>query len=316
MIRASIRSGWRAAFASPRLVAVVWAWSFVFAAIAAVAAWWWLGAAFNHAPESDRTLARFQFGLYVELQQYDRFSPVSLLRGAVLALLAVGAIANPLLAAGVLEVLVSRDDRPLLHRFFRGAGHFFGRFLRLLLIGGLVTLLAAEVVSTITSGLVRAVGESSWERAWLAAALARLLLIAGVFGLGVVVLDIARARVALAGTEVRSMLRTWVGAAAFVARNFRSVLGIYASFAALIVLVLGAYAGVSHVLPASTPAGIFAAFALQQLFMVVRGTFRVARAGAAVEFCRLREPRVATLAPAEVARVEPPVEVSELVPQR
>jgi hypothetical protein len=285
-MRTCLRSGWRSARGNSGLILTLWGWTALVSLAAGTAVWRWLAAAFNHAPWADRMLDRFHVGIAVELMQYDRFPPTLTLNGAVLALLILGAVSNPLVSAGVLEVIISRDGRPMLHRFFRGAGHFFGRFFRLLVISGVAALVLVIAASAVTAPIVSWLGDSSWERTWLAVGLARLILLALLLAFVASVLDVARARVALADTEIRGMLREWSRAARFVLRNFATVAGIYLTFGALFLAALIVYAGLAGILPTRTWGGILLAIVIQQLFVVVRAGLGVARAGATVALCR------------------------------
>jgi hypothetical protein len=286
MIATCLRSGWRAALEHRRLIATIWLWNALLALAVGFGMSRWLGSAFNWSPEADQALQRFRFGLLAELVQYDRFSPLTFLGGAVLSLMVLAALSNALVSAGVLEVIVARDDRPVLHRFFRGAGHFFGRFLRLLLITLIAGLLLLVLVSAIARPVVNAIGETSWERAWITAGLTRWLLLGVAAALVMAVLDVARARVSMAAEEVRGMGRAWLSAARFVLRHPGSIAGIYLVLGAcwLIVAAIG-LAIVFAVTPAHWVA-IWALVLVQQAFMVARATIRIARAGAVVEWVR------------------------------
>jgi hypothetical protein len=297
MTIACVRAGWRAALANRKLILTLWGWSTLLALPVGAAVWRWLGAAFNHSPAADRLLERLQLGLAVELTQYDRFSPLPALSGAVLGLAVVALISNPLLAAGVLEAIVSGDDRPLLHRFFRGAGHFFGRFLRLLLISGVAAVLLVIVAGIITRPITSALSETSWERTSLTAGFARRLLAGFLIAFVMVVLDVARTQVVTADSEVRGMLRTWFRAARFVLRNFGVIAGTYTAFGLMFLAVVVVYAVVVNVIPTGTWAGIWLVILLQQLFVMTRAGLRVARAGGAVELCRVRAVSAPVLQP-------------------
>jgi hypothetical protein len=284
MVGPSVRSGFRAASGNVRLVLAVWAWNGLLALIAGVAVGRWLETAFAHAPEADKLLERFRVGPVVELMQYDRFSPLVSVNGVMLGLILLAAVCNPLLSAGVLEVIVSSDDRPVLHRFLRGAGHFFGRFLRLLLISAVAAGVLFVLAAAVTRPIVSSLSESSWERTWIAAGLGRLVLLAGVVGVVAMILDVARARVVTSEVEVRGMLRAWWQAARHVFRHFGGALGVGLSYVAAFGLMLAVYAIVSSLIPARTWAGILSALLVQQLFMIGRAGLRVARAGAFVQF--------------------------------
>lgn len=285
-ISTSIRAGWKAAFTHTRLVAAVWLWGTALALSAAIPVWRWLGRALDDSPEAQQVLERFSIGFITGLTQYDRFSPLLMVNGEVLALLLLGILSNPIVAAGILEVLVSPDERPLLHRFMRGAGHFYGRFLRLLVVSGVAAAVLLIAVSIPMRPILSALGESSYERAWLAASIARLLLFGAAIGFVMVVTDIARAQIVLAETEVRGMMRAWARAVRFVLRRFFAVLGTYAALAALAAIAFGVYLLIVNAIPTLSWAGIWAVVIVQQAFTVTRAGLRVMRAGAAVELAR------------------------------
>jgi hypothetical protein len=282
----SIRGGWTAALTHKRLVVTVWLWGAALGLSAAIPVWRWLSRALDYSPYSDRVLERFSVGFLIELTQYDRFSPLLTVNGEVIALLLLGLLTNPLIAGGALEVVASRDDRPLLHRFMRGAGHFYGRFLRLLIVTGVASLLPLIAIALVMGPLVSALGESSYERLWITAWLARVLLFAAAVGFMMIVADIARAQVVLAETEVRGMIRAWWRALRFVFGHFGTVLGVYLALALLTAVAFVVYVLVANAIPAVSWAGIVLAFVVQQAFMIVRAALRVIRAGASVELAR------------------------------
>ncbi len=283
MIATCLRSGLRAAFVNRRLIVTLWLWNLLLALVVGLGTSRWLSSAFDYSPEADRVLQRFHFGILIELQQYDRFSPFTFLGGTVLALIFLSAISNPLVSAGVLEVLVARDDRALLHRFFRGAGHFFGRFLRLLATSAAAFLLLAIAVTAVTSSISRAFGSAGWERAGLATWFSRMLLLLVLAGLAMAVLDVARARVVMAQTEVRGMVRAWAGAARFLFGHFGVLAGIYVVLGLIWVALAGLGLGIVSVTPVTNWAGIWLLIAVQQAFMIARATLRIARAGATLQ---------------------------------
>ena len=250
----------------------------------------WLGAAFNGSPVADQALERFRFGLLFELSQYDRFSPFTVLGGTIWALIFVAALSNALLSAGVLEVLVSDDTRPLLHRFFRGAGHFFGRFLRLTIVTGIALIVLWIITGAVTRPLVRAVGESSYERTWIAVALGRFALLGVLAALLMAVLDVARAQVASSPVEQRGMLRAWLRSVRVVFRNLGTIGGVYVVLGVCwVALALIGLAIVFAVTPTNWVA-IWLLILVQQAFMFARAGIRVARAGAILELARVTTP--------------------------
>lgn len=303
-ISTSIRAGWTAALTYKRLVITLWLWGAALALSAAIPVWRWLSRALDYSPYADRVLERFSLGFMIELTQYDRFSPLLMVNGEVIALLLLGLLSNPLIAGGALEVVASRDDRPLLHRFMRGAGHFYGRFLRLLIVTGVAALVPLVAIALLMGPLLSALGESSYERWWITAGLARILLFAAAIGFMMIVADIARAQVVLADTEVRGMIRAWWRALRFVFGHFGTVLGVYLSLGLITAVAFVVYILVANAIPAVSWAGILLAFVVQQAFMIVRAALRVMRAGASVELARAGLPALVAMP----APVEPVVE--------
>lgn len=286
MIANSRRSGWRASFRRPRLVTALWLWN---ALLGLVVGWGmsrWLGLAFDLSPTADQALQRFQAGLLVELTQYDRFSPWTFATGALWALVVIAALVNALVAAGILEVLISGDERPLLHRFFRGAGHFFGRFLRLLIITGVALLLVWVAVAALTRPIMNALGESSWERTWITVGLFRFALLGALVALLMGILDIARTQVVISATEQRGMLRAWLRAARLTFRRLGTLASIYFVLGVCWLVLAGIGLAIVCALTPTNWAAISLLIVVQQTFMFARGGIRVARAGAVLELVR------------------------------
>lgn len=306
-----LRSGWRASFGRPRLVAVLWSWNVLLGLGVGWGMSRWLGAAFNWSPEADRSLVRFQFGLLAELTQYDRFSAWNFAGGAFFGLLGIAVVSNALIAAGILEVLVSDDPRPLLHRFLRGAGHFFGRFLRLLIVTGLALLLALIIVGALTRPIVSAIGESSWERTWIAAGLLRWALLGLLAALSMAVLDLARAQVASAATEQRGMLRAWLRAVRVLTGNFQTIAATYLVLGLcwLVLAVIGL--AIVSAVPVETWVGIWLLIIVQQLFMFARAGIRVTRAGATLEMVRAASAGTAALATGGYTEARPTTDLQD-----
>lgn len=273
MTLACLRTGLRAAARRPRLAVALWLVNLTLAAAAATPAMLAFREAFDRAPAADRLRQGFSFGLTVELLQAWPGRLATLvsfaLAAAVLALLA-----NALTSGGVLEVLTTGDDRRFLHRFGRGAGHFFGRFLRVGIAAGLTLVALAGLVAAAAGALARRLEESPWEPMWVVMGGARLGLIALVALVALVALDVARIR--LVREDGRRAVRLYWGSLALVLRHPVATLGIWAGTAALFALVLGLYALVRAVAPAQAWAGILFMVLAQQAVMLCRAALRVA----------------------------------------
>lgn len=305
MMTRAISRGLAAALGRPALVFTTWAWNLVLAWLAALpAASWWSGG-FDLRPSSDRLLDGFSIVMLTELSHYDRTSAPQLVQASVLGMMLVGLVSGPLVAGGVLEVLTVDDSRSFLHRFFRGAGHFYGRFLRLTLLGGLAGLLVTGIVSAGLTVSLQPLADSAWEPGWILA-LAIQGIVIGLVGLVfLLALDYARVQVAL--DDSRKMLRAWVGGLRFVMRRFGGVLAIALVFVALVAALLGVYVAFAGMGRFASSGAILLLVVVQQAVVLVRAGLRVGWLDAEVGyFMAARPPVVAAAVPIAVpAAVEP-----------
>jgi hypothetical protein len=137
MTLAFLRAGLRDAARQPRLALALWLVNLVLAGAAAAPALLMFREVLSYAPEGDRLLQGFSFGIVVELLRADA-APYRLLLLFAAAAAALAVLANAFTTGGVLDVLTTDDRRRFLHRFGRGGGHFLARFLRVGLVAGLV----------------------------------------------------------------------------------------------------------------------------------------------------------------------------------
>jgi hypothetical protein len=314
MMSHAIGYGLGTATRRPRLALTLWVWNLTIAAVVAFPAWRWWSDAFGNAPSTDSLLNRFDLTVLTDLTHYNRTSVFSVARSSLTAGIFVALLTNPLLVGGVLEILLTDDSRSFMHRFFRGAGHFFWRFLRMLAMSVVAGLIALTAVGAVLGLVLRPLSESSWEPGWVLAAILQLVVLGLVALWFYLALDYARIRVAL--DDSRRTLRAWAGALAFVCRRAFGTYAITVVIALLLLIVAGLYVGYSAAIPASTRATILLMLAVQQVFMIVRSGLRVAHLGAEVDYYRQARaiapvgvaPAAAGLAVSEPA--PPPVEVS------
>jgi hypothetical protein len=269
----SLAAGFSQARRRPKLVATVWAWTLLLAAAATAPFARWLGATLPRAPEADLLARRFSFGLLAELLQ-GAGPAMELVAAAVGGAALLAFLGNPLIAGGVLEVLGSEDDRPFLHRFFRGAGHFYGRFLRLLL---LAVLAAAIVAGALAVGLRRALRplrESAWEPGSFVAGLLSMIVVMAVAAFFWLVLDYARIRVSR--DDSRRMLRAFIHALRLVAGHPLKTFGLLIAVGIVLLAAALAYLAFRNAVPSHTWGLIVLMAVAQQAFMLVRAGLRVA----------------------------------------
>jgi hypothetical protein len=199
MTIASLASGFGAASRHLRVAVLFWLSTLMLAlpATFAFAAWWW--DAIAYAPPAHPV----DLGTLIDMVEYNEVGVWGLLFAGLGGTVAIALAANALLAGGALEVLVddrrhrdtgtTPDDRRFLHRFFRGAGHFFLRSLALLVAALVVAALVVAAVAAGIGAAIRPLEDS------MSAALAWTHLLAPIAIVGVlvvffcgVVLDLAR----------------------------------------------------------------------------------------------------------------------------
>lgn len=314
MISHAIGYGLGTATRRPRLALTLWVWNLAIAAVVAFPVWHWWSDAFGNAPAADSLLNRLDFAVLTDLTHYNRTSAWSVARSSFTAGIFVALLTNSLLVGGVLEILLTDDSRSFMHRFFRGAGHFFWRFLRMLAMSVVAGLIAVTAVGAVVGLILRPLAESAWEPGWVLAAILQLVVLGLVVLWFYLALDYARIRVAL--DDSKRTLRAWVGSLGFVCRRVFGTYVITIVIALLLLAVAGLYVGYCAAIPASTGVTILLMLIVQQAFMIVRSGLRVAHLGAEVDYYRqVRATAPIGVAPAAVepAASEPapaPVEIS------
>jgi hypothetical protein len=305
---ASIRQGLRSAVRHPKLTWLVWAWYGLLAIIPAFPAWNWWNAALGASPEAASVLKRFDIGVFVDLTRSEGVGGLGLLSAAAMAAAAVALVSSAFVFGGVLEVIGSEDDqRSFMHRFFRGGGHFFWRFLRLALIAAVCLALAVGVVTAFQAGMNSLSRDSEWEPAGYLAAVTSVAVFLAVAGFFLLALDYARIRVAR--DDSRSMLRAYITGLAFVVRRLVPTYGIAIAIFVLEVALVAVYLAYETNAPAAGTWGAIAWLVLiQQVVIFGRVFLRMALIGAERHFHLMALPKPVTVLAAE------PVAAAALVP--
>lgn len=286
------------ALANPRLAVLLWLVNAGLAAIAAIPAFFHLSSALGSRPEGDRLLDGFSFGLMAELGHYQG-AWAGILMSMLLPLAAVALLGNALISGGVLEVLTAQDDRRLLHRFGRGAGHFFGRFFRAGLVAGLVGLVVAGVLAALVRWIGRRLEDSAWEPMGFLVALVRFGLVALVVLVVLMALDLARVRMVL--EDSRQAIRLFFRSLTFVLRHPVKVLGLWAVNSVVLGGVMLAYLAYCSGFPATRGRFILAMVIVQQAVMLCRAGLRVGLWAGEIALWE----RMAPPTPVRLARPEP-----------
>lgn len=297
---AALRTGVKDMFRLWRPALLLWAWTLLLAipAWGPLAVWW--RSALNHALEGDKILQRFQLGVFAELSHYDRSPMSAFILSTALALVGLTVIGNAFLAGGIIEVVVGSvrsrpvqdpadspepcgsNDGAFMHCFFGGAGRFFWRNLRLLIINSLVMALACGLLLAGGQVAVRPLRDTlSVSLAWT-----RVLCPLMLAGLALVYFDrvLDYARIRLVSDDLRSAFRAWVGAVVFTARRMAPVFGLWIWFAAQLGLLACLYLGCRSLLAGGTWRLIVAMAVTQQIFTCGRAALRVGLVSAEVSY--------------------------------
>lgn len=292
MIARATREGLAAAGRNPRLAATLWLVNLTLALAVGVPGWLGLRSAVAERPGADALADGFSLDVLRDLVELQP----GLLGGLFLSAAGaafLGLLLGAAVTGGVLEVLMSRDDRPFAHRFGRGAGRFFVRFVRAGLLAGVAGALAAALLA----GPLFAVGgrlrrESGAEVASLLVS-AGAVLVAGLVLL-LALLALAAARIRIVREDARRVLPLLRSGVAVVLGHPVKWLGTWGANALLGALALGAYLAYRDAVPAGTGPLVLLMAVAQQAFVLARAWLRVALFGSEIALVeRLRPPQPA-----------------------
>lgn len=309
MLARAIGLGLLTPFRRPGLTFLLWAFGFLLVLGPAAVVARFFGDSLGSTMASDTMLNGIDLAVLGQVGQYNRTAVSSLISASMAATLLVGALLGPLVAGGTLEVLTTVDRQSLMHRFFRGAGHFYWRYLRLgMMAAGAIGLLLLGV-TLVGSPLVSLAWSSDWEPA---GPLASALLLA-VCGLVVLfcwmTLDYARIRVVT--DDSRVMWRALVGGAGFALRRLVGAGTIVLAFGVALVVLFGLYLAWTSWATFATSAAVAGLFLVQQAVLVARKGLRLGQIEAQLAYWRAQQPAAPVIAPAAEApvvgaAVEPP----------
>jgi hypothetical protein len=280
MIATATREGFSAARRAPRLAVTLWLFNLALALAAGVPGWLALKSAIGDLPGADALAGGFSFGVLRDLVEMRP----GLLGGLLLSAAGVaflGLLVGAAATGGALEVLISRDDRPFAHRFGRGAGRFFVRFLR----AGLLVGLAGALAAALLAGPLFALG-SRMRRESGAEVLSNVVSLGAVAVAGLVVLlallSLDAARVRVVREDARRVLPPLRSGFAVVLGHPLKWLGTWGVNALASALALGLYVAFRNAVPAGTGPLILSMFLAQQAFVLARSWLRVALLGSEV----------------------------------
>jgi hypothetical protein len=280
-------------------VLTLWLCSLALALAVALPQWLALSDAMGPLPGTDALAAALRLGVVADLEELHPGLVAGFAR-AGLAAFALALLVGLATTGGTLDVLTSGHDRPFAHRFGRGAGRFYARFLRL----SLLTLVAAALLLALTAAPLLA-----WSRylrresgsEWLALAVwLSALVVAGLALLFVFLVQDA-ARVRVVREDQHRVWPLWRSSGGLVIRHPLKWLRLWSWNALLLVLCFGAYV----VLAEATPLLVVLVL-LQQAFVLARCGLRVALLNAEIELVGTLRPTNPPIAPPQDELALPP----------
>jgi len=312
----AVKEGLQDIATNKRTILLVWLTNLILALTVALPLFSWLGK-MSRTVEAEAMLQGFSLPLLVDLAQYD-FGSILMIVGTLVFWLAVCAsLVSTFVSGGVLSVLVFPGREPFAQHFFAGAGRYFLRFLRLLVLGVLCGGVVLVGINLLLGFLVARLSQEASEMAPLFLGLGQgvlNLLIGTVF-----LLALHYARIDTVVEDRTEMGRTYLSSMRFVLRNILRVFALIAFFALLTGVIYVLYVALRTALPTTSWLLILVLMASQQFVVLARSAFQVGLYGAEVELFLLRRPKAAdreTVAVLEDALAGPPAPVlaSELEP--
>lgn len=269
-----VRDGLRAAWQHPKLVFLIWAWYGLLALVPAMPLWATWNTGLGSSIEAQKLLQRYDIGILADLSKYDTVGTMGVLTMAMAALMLVAFVSSAFMMGGILEVVATDGElRSFMHRFYRGGGHFFWRFLRLALIAGVCVLVVGGVLAAALGKAITPLTNTEWEMGSYLWPLALAVVVAIVGGGFLLALDYARIRVARDGD--RGMLRAYFRGLGFVLRHAVTAYGMAITILVMLVALVLLYVAHETNRSAGTWGAIAVLILAQQIVVLGRVGLRV-----------------------------------------
>jgi hypothetical protein len=233
----------------------------------------------DHSLVSDRLVHGFDVGVLAEMFARPEFGPTTASTMPAIYFALLFFVATALFLPGVLQGYASSYRLPR-EDFFRACGRNLWRFIRLMIVAGIVMGIFAGVLFGIRAPLLKAAGESTNELLAFYVSIASLLVIFLVMSVLRIWFDLAQADVVL--SDQRAVRRSIGAAFRHTWRGLGRLLGSYlaATIVAAIVLVAGIWVWMKFVPPAS----VMEAFLVSQLTLLLLLIPRFWQRGVAVSY--------------------------------
>jgi hypothetical protein len=220
------------------------------------------------------------------MTSYDQNSMWGTLVSVNGLLLLLALLASPLIAGGTLEILTGRGSGPTVARFASGAGRYFWRFLRLMILGGVTMLISLGLLSAALGAIVSRFSDAGWEATSIIGGMAQAVILAIAAGCFTVVLDYARIRMVLEPTN-RSV-KSFFSSLRFVIFSAPGALAIAACFGTLAAVAWLACFVLNQLLLINTGLLILVSMILMQGLLMTRCALRVGMLAAAAHYAQAK----------------------------
>jgi hypothetical protein len=237
----------------------------------------------DHSLYSDRLVHGFDLAALIELLARPEFGPTKAPAMAATGFICLFFLATAIFLPGVFQGYAStyrlpRDD------FFRACGRNLWRFVRLLLVAGIVFLVVTVAMFAIQGALVKKAGDSTNELLPFEVQMAGLTLIFLVMTTLRIWFDLAEVDVVL--SDQRAVRRSIASGFRHTFRSLGRLLGSYVliTILAAILLVAGLWSWI-RIVPSQS---VFGAFLISQVLLLLLLTMRFWQRGVAVAYWRQR----------------------------
>jgi hypothetical protein len=233
----------------------------------------------DHSLQADRLLHGFDIGVLMDMLARPEFGPTMASTMPAIYFAVLFFVATALFLPGVLQGYASTYRLPR-EDFFRACGRNLWRFIRLMIVAGIVMGIVAGALFGIRSALLKAAGESTNELLPFYVSMASLLVIFLVMSGIRIWFDLAQADVVL--SDQRAVRRSIGAGFRHTWRGLGRLLASYvvATIVAAIVLVAGLWVWMKFVPPAS----VVGAFFVSQLTLLLLLIPRFWQRGVAVTY--------------------------------
>ena len=233
----------------------------------------------DHSLVAERLVKGFDAGVFVEMLSQPEFGTTKTSGAPAIDFALLFFVLTALFLPGVLQGYASTYRLPR-EDFFRACGRNLWRFIRLMIVAGIVMGIFAGVLFGIRAPLLKAAGESTNELLPFYVSIASLVVIFLVMSVLRIWFDLAQADVVL--SDQRAVRRSIGAAFRHTWRGLGRLLGSYlaATIVAAIVLVAGIWVWMKFVPPAS----VIGAFLVSQLTLLLLLIPRFWQRGVAVTY--------------------------------